>query len=647
MTHDPQPGVQHRPTPAGSWPSPLTARDLDAGCVSRAEPRHRAGRAYWAEGRPDEGGRTVIVTCDLAGGELTDLGPPEFNTRTLVHEYGGGAWLPTEGGVLGARFDDQRLWLTPDDGATPEPISPEPAEPRALRYADPADAGDGSTIWVHERHRADTVDNLLVAIGSDGGVTEIATGHDFYAAPSVSPDGTRLAFLAWDHPDMPWDHTLLYVCAREGATWGPPRPVLDGPALQQPRWSPDGELHVVSDATGWWNLHRVDLERGTSEPILVMEAEFGVPSWVFANRTYDWSPDGSIWCTWIDRGVAHLGRLVDGSLHEVDAGFTEFGRLEALPDGSLLTLAASWTRPAAVVVITVEGDHRQLSRVEPPTLANEDVSTPELVEFPDSEGRACHAFFFPPRNSGCEIPEGELPPLVVLGHGGPTGNARSSFDQGIQYWTSRGIAVVDVNYGGSTGFGTEYRNRLRGRWGVTDTADCTGAAEYLAATGRVDPARLAIKGGSAGGYTTLCALVFGNTFAAGMSRYGVADLETLARDTHKFEARYLDSLVGPWPEDEAIYRARSPIHHTDRLATPMIVLQGADDPVVPPSQSEQLVDALATAGVPHAYVLFDGESHGFRKAENIAAALEAELSFLGQVLGFTPAGDIEPVELRR
>ena len=403
---------------------------------------------------------------------------------------------------------------------------------------------------------------------------------------------------------------------------------------------------MVSDATGFWNIHRVDESTGTTHPVVEADLEFGVPSWAFGNRTYDWAPDGSLWCSAIDAGIARLCRIVDGDLRDVPCDFTEFGRIEALPDGRLLALAAGWAAPTAVVVVDPDGSTSQLSAPDPLPIATEDISVPEPVEFAGHEGRSTHAFFFPPTSREFELPDGEAPPLLVLSHGGPTGNARSSLDLGIQYWTNRGIAVVDVNYGGSTGFGTSYRNRLRGNWGVTDVVDCAEAARQLAQRGRVDAARLSIKGGSAGGFTTLCALVFHDGFSAGLSRYGVADLETLATDTHKFESRYLDSLVGPYPEAIDTYRSRSPIHHMAQLSTPMIVLQGSEDPVVPPSQAEQVVEALAAAEVPHAYLLFDGESHGFRQAENISAALEAELSFLGQVMGFEPAGDIERVALR-
>ncbi len=664
--------------PYASWPSPLNAADVAAGAVRRAEPRIADGWAYWVEERPLERGRGAVVRVPLNDSEAhpTDVpGTADADIRTSVHEYGGGAWLPLvspDGShfVLGACMGDQRLRLFDAQGRRkPLPVTAEPPVPRAHRYADPAlvpapsaASSDGApfdpiTVWVREAHDESGSEprNEIVAVRLDGTVTVVAGGADFYAAPRPSADGTMLAYLSWDHPNMPWDHTRLHLVElHDGApVRGTERVVADGPALQQPRWGPDGVLHVVTDSDGWWAIHRVDTETGATEPVLGdpdagdgAGREFGIPSWVFAQATYGWSGDGSLWCTWMSGGIGHLGVVRDGGLVAIESGFTDFGRLAVSDRDSAVTVAASWTQRGAIVEIATDGTHRLLSDEEPLALAPENISVPRLVTFDSAGGRRAHAFCFPPANAAVESAPSGLPPLVVLSHGGPTGAARSSLDLGIQYWTTRGIAVVDVNYGGSTGFGTGYRNLLRGQWGIVDTEDCVAAALHLADAGEVDPERLVIKGGSAGGYTTLCALTQSDVFAAGLSRYGVADLSALARDTHKFEARYLDGLVGPWPEAEALYRERSPIWRTSELRTPMIVLQGTDDRVVPPSQSEQLVAALAGAGVPHAYVLFEGDGHGFRHGPNIVAALEAELSFLGQVLGFEPADDIARVELR-
>jgi dipeptidyl aminopeptidase/acylaminoacyl peptidase len=724
----------------GAWPSPLQAADVAAGAVRRSEPRVAGAWAYWVEERPLDAGRGAVVRVRLDDPAAEPVDVPrtaEADIRTAVHEYGGGAWLPFEAPdgshfVLGSCMSDHRVRLFDATGqAAPRAVTPEPNTPRGLRYADPAlvpasgrtpghtspdtpggaSSGDGAgfepvTIWVREAHDGDGHEprNELVTVRLDGTVNVVATGADFYSSPRPSPDGSLLAYLSWDHPNMPWDHTRLHlVDLRDGEPVpGTDRVLCDGPAVTQPAWSADGGLHIVTDVDGWWSIHRVDTETGATQPVLhsatepipagaaepgVGGREFGVPAWVFAQATYGWGAAGTLWCTWTSGGVGHLGTIRDGRLEELASRFTDFGRLAVTAGGSVVTVAAGWTERAAVVEIAPDGTHRQLSAVESSALEPGDVSVPQAFTFDSSDGRQAHAFFFPPVNSAMrpaldgaaargpsdvmppagaeiraapsttppgELPAGiakpgspdELPPLIVLSHGGPTGSARSSLDLGIQYWTTRGIAVVDVNYGGSTGYGTAFRNLLAGQWGIVDTQDCIAAALHLSAEGVVDAQRLVIKGGSAGGYTTLCALTGSDVFAAGISRYGVADLEALARDTHKFEARYLDGLIGPWPEQADLYRERSPIWRTDQLRTPMIVLQGTEDRVVPQSQSEQLVEALASAAVPHAYLLFEGEGHGFRRGPNIVAALEAELSFLGQVLGFEPAGDIARVEVR-
>ena len=627
--------------PYGSWPSELTSEELASGATRLSEPRVFNDEVLWLEGRPEESGRTAIVKFD--GVNTVTVGPDDLNARTLVHEYGGGAWLPTDNGILVSRFEDQRLWLLSDDF---RPITVEPAFPKGLRYSNGVTVPESSdTIWVIERHQnsAGHPQNLLATITPTGDMIEVASGADFYSSPTISPDGRLLAYLSWDHPSMPWDHVRLHVAQRQATGWTRHRVVLDGPALQQPRFSPDGRLHVISDATGWWNIHEVDVPNDSSHPVVEAEVEFGIPGWVFGQKTYDWAGD-ALWCTWIDEGIGHVGQIIDSQWVEVDSGFTEFNGLDILGDGRAVTIAASWETTAAVRALHTDGSTEQISTSRPLPIGQEEISTPEAIEVMDPSGEATYGFHFAPKNSTFFC-SSESPPLVVLSHGGPTGAARSSFDPAVQYWTNRGIAVVDVNYRGSTGFGTAYRNKLQGQWGVADTEDCIATAKHLADNALVDPDRLAIKGGSAGGFTTLCALTSSTLFAAGVSRYGVADLASLARDTHKFEARYLDSLVGEWPAESDIYDERSPIHHTHRLSTPMIVLQGSDDPVVPPSQAEQLVAALTNAGIPHSYVLFEGESHGFRKAETISRALDAELSFLGQVLGFDPSDLIDPVEI--
>jgi dipeptidyl aminopeptidase/acylaminoacyl peptidase len=643
------PTVRNHKTPSayGTWESPLDAHTLAGGAVRLSELRVAGSVVGWLEGRPANGGAVTVVQRQDST-DVSDLTGPEFNARTLVHEYGGGAWHPHDGGAIVSSLADQRLWLVPH-GSEPTALTVEGSRIQSIRYADPSPIGaTGWFAYVRERHEGETEPtNDIVAIHTETGtVVDLASGHDFYSSPRANATGTQLAYIAWDHPNMPWDDTAVHlidiVASNDEVAAVNDQVVAKTAAWQQPAWSPDGVLHAVGDPDGWWNIHSFD-EQG-HRAIGPQSSEFGVPSWGFANSTYCWSAHGTLWAVAITGGVAELGRILAGRFEALDTGYVEFDRIEPYLSG-IATIGSSPVSSPAVIAVDDTGAVTVLHAPTSDALDAADVSVAEAIEFATNEGRVAHAFWYPPHNASQADDSDALPPVVVLSHGGPTGNASNALNLGIQYWTTRGIGVVDVNYGGSTGFGTEYRNRLRNTWGITDVIDCVRAAEHLAAAGLADPDRLAIKGGSAGGFTTLCALTFHDTFAVGVSRYGVADLETLARDTHKFESRYLDLLVGPWPDASETYQARSPIHHTAHLDRPMIILQGSDDPIVPPSQAEQMVEALAAAKVSHAYVLFEGESHGFRAADNIAAALEAELSFLGQILGFTPAGNIVPVEI--
>ena len=596
--------------------------------MSLSDLRVSGGALYWNEGRPAEAGRQVVVRWSPDDGDPVDLVPAPYSARTTVHEYGGGAFCVSGDMVFFSNFADQRLWradgpraITPDDGA---------------RYADGDVSPDGSRIaCVRERHLdGGEVVNDLVVLAADGSSDAkpevVAHGHDFYAAPRFSPDGSRLAWLTWDHPRMPWDGTELEVDG-EVVAGGPEE------SISQPRWSPDGALHWMSDRTGWWNPYR------EGEALLTREAEFSRPDWVFGQSTYAFLPDGRVVAAWTAAGGGHLGVLGDDPL---DLPYSSFSSVRAFGD-RVAAIAASPTSALAVVVIdpaTAEVTVVRSSRPNPVDPAY--LSAPRPVTFPTTGGQTAHALFYPPTNPECEGPPEELPPLVVTSHGGPTSAASTSLELRTQFWTSRGIAVVDVDYRGSSGYGRAYRRQLQGRWGVADVDDCVAAARHLADAGEVDGARMMIRGSSASGLTTLLALTKG-VFAAGASLYGVADLAALATDTHKFEARYLDGLVGPWPEAAEIYRQRSPIHLADQLAAPLVIFQGLDDKVVPPAQAEVLVAALRKAGLPFAYLTFEGEAHGFRKAETIRRVLEAELSFYGQVLGFMPADDIEPVEIER
>ncbi|MEA2704659.1 MAG: hypothetical protein QOD63_2604 [Actinomycetota bacterium] len=619
--------------PYGSWPSPITPDLLVEQVVRLSDVAVDGPAVYWLEGRPSEGGRQALVSS-TAG----DVLPAGFSARTTVHEYGGAPYAVRDGTVWFSNFEDQRVYRV-DPGGEPVPVTPEPAVRWADRYADLQVSPDGHRVAaVRERHldNGDVVNDIIVLAG-DGGIEVVAGGHDFYAAPRFAPSGS-LAWLSWDHPNMPWDGTELWL-ERAAA------PMAGGPdeSVSQPRWGPDGVLHWLSDAGGWWNLHR------NGERLAPAEAELGGPDWVFGQSTYTPLPGDLIVAAKVGPGLGELWLVDDGTRTTLPTPYTSFSSVRPHGDDAIVAIAASAREAPAVVSITVRGDRKGdiqvLRRSREAAAERGYLSEPRAIEFPTEDGLTAHALYYPPANRDFEGPPAELPPLVVMSHGGPTSAASSALNLSTQYFTSRGVAVVDVDYGGSTGYGREYRRRLDGQWGVVDVADCVNAARYLVDAGEVDAGRLAIRGGSAGGYTTLRALTFTDVFAVGASYYGVADLASLATDTHKFESRYLDRLVGPWPGAEATYRARSPIHAADRLSSPLIVFQGAEDKVVPPEQAEVLVAALRAKGLPLAYLLFEGEQHGFRKADTIRRAAEAELWFYGRILGFQPADDIEAVPI--
>jgi dipeptidyl aminopeptidase/acylaminoacyl peptidase len=636
--------------PYGSWPTPFTSASVVAGAVRLGELVLDGDDVLWAEGRPAEGGRTQLVRR-RPDGTCTDLLAEGWNARTAVHEYGGGGWWARDGVVWFANWADQRLYRLAD-GADPVPLTPEPASPRADRFADGDLAPDGATIvCVRERHHgpsaAEVVNEIVRLDAHAPGEPEVlVSGSDFVAAPRLSPDGGTLAWLRWNHPSMPWDATELVV--RDLGS-GEELVIAGGPdeSVLEPRWSADGALWFVSDRSDWWNLYRYTA--GTDIATMVrVDAEIGVPHWQFAAARYALLPDDSVVFARLRRGYDALClRAPDGTVTELDAPFSRVTAVRAAPDGTVLVVAGSPTREPGVHRVDPAGG--VIETLRPPRDLAVDpgfISVPEHLTFPSDGGRTAHALFYPPVHPEHAGPADERPPLIVEIHGGPTSAASPVLATAVQYWTSRGFAVVDVNYGGSTGYGRAFREELLGQWGIVDVADCLAVARHLARTGRVDGERLTIRGGSAGGFTTLAALARdGTPFAAGADLFGVADLETLARDTHKFESRYLDRLVGPYPDARDVYVERSPIHHVDRFARPLIVLQGSEDPIVPPAQSETIVDALRDRKVPVAYLLFEGEQHGFRRAENIRRALDAELSFYAQVLGFNlPAEEgIEPV----
>ncbi|MFW6061601.1 MAG: S9 family peptidase [Planctomycetota bacterium] len=637
-----------RTAPYGTWKSPITAELIVAESVGLSSPRVAGKSVYWLEMRPSEGGRYVVVHRDSEG-QTVDITPPGFNVRTRVHEYGGAAWTLDDetATVYFANFDDQRLYRQ-RPGERPQPLTPEVDR----RYADfVLDSRRNRLVSVLEDHTTDDrlPTNALAAVSlASGEVQVLASGYDFYSSPRLSPDGKQLSWVCWNFPNMPWDGAELWVAEIDDAgALGEPVLVAGGEeeAIFQPEWSPDGRLFFISDRTGWWNLYRWQGQQ--VRPVLEMEADFGKPHWMFGFSTYAFGTDEEVLCTYASRGVWHLGRIdIDsGELTPVHNPFTVIADLHA-QDQRAAFVGAGPADPATVVLADLDAEAlqplRRATRVE---VDPGYVSVPEAIEFPTTDGLTAHGLYYPPANQDYIGPADELPPLIVHSHGGPTSAADSGLKLGIQYWTSRGLAVLDVNYGGSTGYGREYRNRLRGQWGIVDVDDCGNGAKYLAESGLVDPERMAITGGSAGGYTTLAALTFRDVFAAGASHFGVSDPAALAQETHKFESRYLDRLIAPYPAREDLYNARSPIHHAEQLSCPVIFFQGLEDKIVPPNQAERMVDALRKKGIPVAYLPFEGEQHGFRRAENIKRALEAELLFFGRVFGFQPADDIEPVEI--
>ena len=639
--------------PYGSWSSPITL-DLVAGegGVSYGWLDADDDGVYWVETRPQEQGRAALVFL-AHGGSPTDVVPPGFNVRTRVHEYGGGAWFRDGRVVYCSHFDDSRLYRIDAPGADPQPITPESSPPHALRYADGRVFAAGRLIvCVRESHGDAEPRNELVVLPTDGSAEPraIASGRDFYAAARPSPDGTRLAWLAWDHPRMPFEGTELWVAdlGGDGSCTNARR--VAGSSTEsvfQPEWSDDGELYFVSDRTGWSNLY---VERaGEVQALTHEEAELGYPQWVFDLTRYAFLADGRIACVFTREAVdgLELLDLATGRLQAIELPYTSFYSPSLRSHGSRLYFAASSpTDPAAVVALDpATQETTVLRRATDVRLDERYVSMPEAISFEGADGLTSHGFFYAPTNPDYAGPADESPPLVVYVHGGPTAHVAPILQLSVQFLTSRGLAVVELNYGGSTGYGREYRDRLRGRWGEVDVEDSAAVVRYLARRGDIDAARVEITGGSAGGYTTLLALATCDDFAAGTSLYGVADLVTFHEETHKFESHYDEYLIGPWPDAIDVYRDRSPVTHADSISRPLLLLQGLDDKVVPPAQAEVIVAALKARGIPYAYIAFEGEGHGFRKAENAKRALAAHISFLAQAFRFELADELEPIEI--
>jgi dipeptidyl aminopeptidase/acylaminoacyl peptidase len=628
--------------PYGSWKSPITSDLIVAGSIRLGEICLEGDTVYWSEGRPTEGGRSVVVKR-TSDGQVADLTPAPFNARTRVHEYGGGAFNVLHDTLYFSNFADQRLYRMAS-GSEAEPITPS----SALRFADiVGDDKRSRLIGICEDHTGDgEAVNKIVAIADE--IQGLVSGNDFYASPRLSPDGSQLAWITWNHPNMPWDGTELWVAAvNDDGSLGAAQQVAGGltESIFQPEWSPDGVLYFISDRTNWWNLYR--WQDGAIVPLCPKAAEFGLPQWVFGMTTYGFESAQSLICTYVENGIQHLARLDTQTLElsEIPTPYSSISGLQ-VSSGFAAFLGGSVAKPGAIALLNLTtGSMEEIRRSSEIAIDPSYISTPQVLEFPTENGLTAYGFYYPPQNQDFTAPAQERPPLLVKSHGGPTAATSATFNPGIQYWTSRGIAVLDVNYGGSTGYGRAYRERLKGQWGIVDVDDCVNGAKYLAAQGLVDGDRLCIDGGSAGGYTTLAALAFRDVFKAGASYYGVSDLKALATDTHKFESRYLDGLIGAYPAEAELYRVRSPLYAIDQLSCPVIFFQGDEDKIVPPNQAEMMVEALKAKGLPVAYVLYEGEQHGFRKAENIKRTLDGELYFYAQVFGFELADRIEAVAI--
>ena len=630
----------------GSWKSPITSDLIVSKTIGIGSIALDRQNIFWLEKRPQEQGRNLIVGYFPERG-VEDITPKPYSVRTKIHEYGGGAFTIEENTIYFSNYADGRIYQQVI-GTKPYPLTSKAQR----RYGDLiVDRFRNRLICVCEDPTRFDVEpqNTIIAIDLDNSkVQTLAEGNDFYSSPRLSPDGRYLAWISWNHPDMPWDSTYLWLAELKNGAVSEPLLVAGGEAesVCEPKWSSDGTLYFSSDRHNWWNIYRRNLD-GSVEIIHEMAAEFAYPHWIFGLSTYALIGSERAVCAYSQGGSWHLGAidLKTKQFSEIPTRYTNISDLQT--DGSnVYFIGGSPTETTAVIQLDLEtGRERVLKRSGDLTIAPEYLSLPEAIAFPTTDNLTAHAWYYPPQNQDFIAPPGELPPLVVKSHGGPTAAASVDLNLRIQYWTSRGFGYLDVNYGGSIGYGRQYRQRIDGKWGIVDVDDCVNAARYLVDRGRVDGDRLVITGSSAGGYTTLAALTFRDTFKAGASYYGISDLEILAKDTHKFESRYLDRLIGKYPEAKAIYQARSPIYHTDLLSCPVIFFQGLQDKVVPPNQAEMMFEAIKAKGLPVAYIAFERESHGFRISENIKQALDSEFYFYSRVFGFEPADSIEPIAI--
>jgi dipeptidyl aminopeptidase/acylaminoacyl peptidase len=601
---------------------------------------------YWTEGRPSETGRTALMNWSTRAGS-SELSQASHDIRTRAHEYGGGAFTTQNGRKFYIQNSDQQVYELLEDGNSNKITNAE-----KFRYADAVVDENRNLIYVvgEDHSNPDDIQNVILRVSLDGSGKQdiIASGHDFYSNPEISPDGQQLLFLAWDHPNMPWDGTQLWLSDLDESGNIENLQVIAGGAEEsifQPLWDPNGNFYYISDKSGWWNIYEYSAE--DHRCLLSKDAEFGLPQWVFGMSTYAVLGPGRLVSTYRDLNGSHL-ILIDAQKNEwveIDVPYSDIDQVRG--SGKLIAfIGSSADRSSEIVVMDIESNEKYVLRCSSENdMESKNISRPELITFEPRPGEATYGWYYPPTNSAFEAPADEKPPLIVLSHGGPTSYSPGSFSPIKQYWTTRGFAIVDVNYSGSTGYGREYRKRLNGNWGIRDVEDCAAAALHLVEEGKVDSNRLFIKGGSAGGYTTLTALTFMDVFKAGASYYGVGDLESLAKDTHKFESRYLDKLVGEYPKEKRLYQDRSPINHTDQLDCPVIFLQGLDDPVVPPNQAEKMLAALKVKGIPVAYIPFEGESHGFRQASTIVKAIESEFYFYTKIFGIEPADSLEAIEI--
>ena len=632
--------------PHGSWKSPITTDLITAKTIGLAQHCIDGEDIYWIESRPQEDGRYVIMRR-TPDGKISECTPPDFYARTMVHEYGGGAFTVHRGVIYFCNFKDQHLYRQPLNAA-PQVLTPGDS----YRYADlVVDEKRNRLICIREDHtgKGEAI-NTIVSIdlnGNDNGKI-LVEGNNFYSSARLSPDGNKLAWLTWNHPNMPWDGTELWVAdVLEDGTLQNADLVAGSTteSIFQPEWSPDGVLHFVAEYTGWWNLYR--WKDGKAEALCPMKAEFAFPQWIFGMSTYAFATANKILCSYTQDGLWFLAWLETGTKKflPIESPYTDIAFPHA-GNGFVIFFAGSPSQPDAIIRMDTETMKMEtVKQAFEITVDAGYLSQAKPISFPTTDGKSAHAIYYAPQNKDYAAPENERPPLMVIIHGGPTGATGTTLNYGVQYWTSRGFAVLDVNYGGSTGYGREYRQRLNGNWGIVDVDDCCSAALYLVEQGLADPNRLAIRGGSAGGFTTLACLTFKDVFKAGASHFGISDLEALARDTHKFESRYLDSMIGPYPERKDLYDQRSPINFVQNIKCPLILFQGDEDQVVPPNQSQLMFEAVRAREIATAYVLFEGEQHGFRKADSIKRALEGELYFYSKVFKFDLADEVEPVRI--